>query len=240
MAIDGNPYGICTWDPGSACEACSADGKLACKWDLAALRGFYALSCPPLVAALFGMVLVGILTGAWWPLIGYIVYFVVMLGVFEIRFLCSHCPYYAESGKVLHCLANHGSIKWWRYRPEPMNTVERFLMYFLVTTVFFAIPLAILGYGIWFLALHYAEYGLTALLGLIGIAVVFLFGSLSSYTLLRTFYCSRCVNFSCPLNNVPRALVIAYLERNEVMRAAWEAAGRLPARDSNDRRDSRE
>jgi hypothetical protein len=192
------------------------------------LRGFYALSLPPLLTALFGMVVVGVLTGTWWPLTAYVAYFFVMLGVFEIRFLCSHCPYYAENSRVLHCLANHGSIKWWRYRPGPMSKLERFLMYFLVITIFLVFPMAILGHGIWFLSAHYAEYGLAALLGLVGITAAFLFSSLGSYALLRIFYCCRCVNFSCPFNTVPGSLVNAYLERNEVMRAAWGAAGWCP------------
>ncbi len=225
MALDRNPHGICTWDTDSACDGCEARDKLACKWDRAMLRGFCALSFPPLLVALFGMVLVGILTGAWWPLIAYVVYFFLMLGVFEIRFLCSHCPYYAENSRVLHCLANHGSLKWWCYRPGLMSRLERFLMHFLVTTVFLVFPMAILGHGIWFLSVHYVEHGLAALLGLIGITTAFLFSSLGSYTLLRIFYCSRRVNFSCPFNTVPRSLVNAYLDRNEVMRAAWAAAG---------------
>ena len=223
-----NPHKLCTWDPDSACDSCAAGGELACKWDRRSLLGFYALSFPPLAAALFGMVVVGILTGAWWPLIAYALYFLVMLGVFEIRFLCSHCPYYAENSKILHCLANHGSIKWWRYRPEPMNRLERFLMRFLVSTVFLAFPAAVLGYGIWFLSVHYAEYGLSALLGLIGVTAAFLSGSAGSYGLLRIFFCSRCVNFSCPLNSVPGSVVAAYLERNDVMREAWQAAGWRP------------
>jgi hypothetical protein len=42
---------------------------------------------------------------------------------------------------------------------------------------------------------------------------------------LRQVTCSRCVNFSCPLNTVPSEIVAAYLARNSVMREAWEASG---------------
>lgn len=222
---DKNPRRICTWDEKADCDTCAIAGQLACKWDRETLLGFYALSVPPLAIALFGMVVVGVLTGTWWPLVAYVAYFAVMLGVFEIRFLCSHCPYYAEDSRILHCLANHGSFKLWRYHPEPMNRLERFLMYFLVATVFFAFPMAILGYGIWFLSTHYVEYGLVALFGLIGITAAVLLASAGALALLRIFFCSRCVNFSCPLNTVSGAVVTAYLERNEVMRAAWEGAG---------------
>jgi hypothetical protein len=33
------------------------------------------------------------------------------------------------------------------------------------------------------------------------------------------------VNFSCPLNNVPKELVDAYLVKNLIMKEAWEASG---------------
>ena len=35
----------------------------------------------------------------------------------------------------------------------------------------------------------------------------------------------RSINFSCPMNVVPKEDVDAYLERNPVMQAAWEASG---------------
>ena len=42
-----------------------------------------------------------------------------------------------------------------------------------------------------------------------------------AYNLIRNT-CVRCVNFSCPLNRVPKPVVDAYLRRNPVMRTAWE------------------
>ena len=53
----------------------------------------------------------------------------------EIRVLCSHCPYYAEEGRILHCLANHGTIKLWKYHPEPMRFWEK--LGFLGGIIFF-------------------------------------------------------------------------------------------------------
>ena len=109
----------------------------------------------------------------------------LMFGVFEIRFLCSHCHYYAEDSKTLHCLANHGSYKFWSYHPEPLNKFEKFMMYFLIATIFFVFPILIMGYGIWYLSFNYAEYGLISLLGLIGsfefnVPVAFFSKSISS------------------------------------------------------------
>jgi hypothetical protein len=45
------------------------------------------------------------------------------------------------------------------------------------------------------------------------------------YLLYREI-CSRCVNFSCPLNNVPDEVREAYLENNPVMGEAWKKAGK--------------
>ena len=148
-----------------------------------------------------------------------------MFGVFEIRFLCSHCPYYAEKSKTLHCLANHGSLKFWSYHPEPLNKFEKFMMYFLVATIFFIFPLLIMGYGIWFLSVNYTEYGLISFLGLTGITAASLVSSISFVTTLKIFFCPNCVNFSCPLNSVPKPVIDEYLKKNDVMRKAWQKSG---------------
>ena len=220
-----NPHNICTLDEQSDCLNCNIQGKLACKWDKKILSGFHGIAWPPLLTIIFGIVVVGFLTGAWWPLYAYIIYFFLMFGVFEIRFLCSHCPYYAEEGKTLHCLANHGSFKFWSYHPGPMNRFEKFMMYFLIATIFFVFPSSILGYGIWYLYVHFVEYGLIALLGLSGITGASLVSSISFVSTLKIFFCSNCVNFSCPLNTVSKLVIDEYLKKNEVMRKAWEESG---------------
>ncbi|PXF61968.1 MAG: hypothetical protein C4B59_01700 [Candidatus Methanogaster sp.] len=222
-----NPLNICTWNDSSDCANCTIQDELSCRWDRKVLSGFHAIAFPPTIMAIFGIAFVGFLTGVWWLLITYLVYLFAMFG-FEIRFLCSHCPYYAEESKILHCLGNHGSPKLWRYHPEPMNKFERFMMRFLVATIFFVLPLSVMGYGIWFLYLQYAEYGLIALLGLTGVAIASLITSTSFVSTLKIFFCSRCVNFSCPLNTVPKPVVDEYLMKNDVMRKAWEETGYKP------------
>ena len=220
-----NPHNICTWDEQADCRTCTIQGKLVCTWDKKILSGFLGIASPPILTIIFGIVVVSILTGIWWPLYAYLVYFFLMFGVFEIRFLCSHCPYYAEEGKILHCLANHGSLKLWAYNPGPLNKFEKFMMYFLIVTIFFLFPLSILGYGIWYISLNYAVYGLISLLGLIGILAAGLASSISFITTLQIFFCPNCVNFSCPLNKVAKPVIDEYLKKNDVMRKAWEESG---------------
>ena len=59
--------------------------------------------------------------------------------VWEARILCSHCPYWAEEGRILHCHANYGVIKIWRYHPEPMSKFEQ--VQFIVGVLIF-LPLS--------------------------------------------------------------------------------------------------
>ena len=220
-----NPHSICTWDDKANCSTCGIQGKLVCKWDKKILCGFHGIAWPPLIIIIIGIVLVGLITSVWWTLYAYIIYFFLMFGVLEIRFLCSHCPYYAEKSNTLHCLANHGSLKLWSYHPEPLNEFEKFMMYFLIVTIFFVFPLSIHSYGIWYLSTNYAEYSLISLLGLIGITVGSLVSSISFITTLKIFFCPNCVNFSCPLNTVSKPVIDEYLKKNDVMRKAWENSG---------------
>ena len=220
-----NPHSICTWDDKANCSTCGIQGKLVCKWDKKILCSFHGIAWPPLIIIIFGIVLVGLITSVWWTLYAYIIYFFLMFSVLEIRFLCSHCPYYAEKSNTLHCLANHGSLKLWSYHPEPLNEFEKFMMYFLIVTIFFVFPLSIHSYGIWYLSINYAEYSLISLLGLIGITVGSLVSSISFITTLKIFFCPNCVNFSCPLNTVSKLVIDEYLKKNDVMRKAWENSG---------------
>jgi hypothetical protein len=182
---------------------------------------FLALFLTPAIAVIAGMMRGGV----GWYLVGWVGFMLFFFFVWEARVLCSHCPFWAEDTRVLHCLANHGSYKLWRYHPEPLNRLEKAMMYVLLATVFFVFPLAIHGYGIWHLAASYAETGLVALMGMIGVAAATLIFGVAFVITLKTFFCPKCVNFSCPLNTVPKPVVDAYLKKNDVMREAWERSG---------------
>jgi hypothetical protein len=80
---------------------------------------------------------------------------------------------------------------------------------------FFAGALILVGFPFPFLLTgrQYA-WALAALAGALGFALN-----------LRRTVCTRCVNFSCPANRVPKPVIDAYLRLNPTMREAWEAAG---------------
>ena len=196
-----NPYDICTWRPESECADCPIAGRLKCRFasgDLAHFMATFAVFALPAV--------VGVIQGGYgWYLLGWAAFCLFFFELWEIRILCSHCPYYAEKGRTLHCIANYGSFKAWKYHPEPISKNE---------TVQLLIGFAILiGY----------PFPLMLLGGQFLWAIVALWGAVTFFWTLRKYTCSQCVNFSCVLNTVPQEVVDAYLARNPVMRQAWDA-----------------
>ena len=105
-----------------------------------------------------------------------------------------------------------------------MNKLEKtILVLFFSFVVLF--PVLIEAYGIWLMSVSYAEFGLYALLGMIGVTVATLVAGLQFLYILMYHFCSKCVNFYCPLNRVPKSMVDEYLARNPVMKEAWERSG---------------
>ena len=173
----------------------------------------------PALLITFGSIIVGgVFTRIWWP-IGVLIGYFTLFFIVETRILCSHCPYYSREGVMLHCLANHGFIKYARYHPEPMNLFERVLL--IIGFVLFAtIPLAGQVPSIVAVAsnLPGGRTIFITLLILLGFSIV---GVIFSFTFLFTRICTKCVNFSCPFNKVPKELVDSYLDKNPNMKSAW-------------------
>lgn len=212
----------CTWDKNSDCINCEIKGNLDCKWKKALLIRFYKGALPALLFGGIGFVLVALFV-SFIPLLIYIGFWIFFFGFFEIRVLCSHCPYYAKPGFVLHCLANHGTIKLWRYHPEPMNFFEK--SSFLAGALFFVL-FPVLGeiYGIYALLVH-LNPNIIQLIALISLANLSFFSGIYFFYFLLKNTCPKCVNFSCPLNKVPKHLVDSYLQKNLIMKKAWEGSG---------------
>jgi hypothetical protein len=215
----------CTIDSSDKCAGCTIYGELACKYDLKTLLSFLAIGFPPILIAIFGMVIVGVTSGQWWILVSYCAFTFGMLWAVEMFFLCRHCPFYAAEGSTIVCNANYGSLKLLPYDPRPMNGFERFMMRAFPTLSYFILPILGIGYGIYFMAVNFSTYGPAGILGLSGILFSVLASSVTFMVMLLRYYCSKCVNFSCPFNGVPKATVDAYLRKNDVMREAWEETG---------------
>ena len=183
---------FCTNQPEMFCGNCSLSNNLMCRYDRRDTLHFFVLILPFFVASIGGMIKAGY---GWW-LFGWLAYMLFFFFVWEARVLCSHCPYWAEDSRILHCHANYGVIKIWRFHPEPMSKSER-IQFIIGVSIFLIYPLVFCILG--------GQY----LIAGIGFASAINFG----YLLYRNI-CSRCVNFSCPLNNVPSELIKAYQEQN--------------------------
>lgn len=174
-----------------------------CRLDGKDMLEFFMIIFPFGVASIAGT----IRAGYGWSLWLWLTYSLFFFFVWEAFVLCRHCPFWAEPGKMLRCHANYGVIKIWKHNPGPMSRAER--AQFVVGALIwmgFPFPFMLLG----------QEYLLALVAAATAIGGVFV---------LRISVCSRCVNFSCPVNAVPKQLVDEYLRRNPRMEAAWEASG---------------
>jgi len=198
-----NSQKICIWKDSSECKDCPINGEIICHFHYKYLISFLGFFFVFVVTAFIGV----ILAGYGWYLLGWIGFWLFFFEVWEIRILCSHCPYYVEEGRTLHCIANYSSLKFWRYRPEPMNLSEKIqlLIGFII----------LVGYPLIFLML-----GGQFILLLISVIEIFIF---FSFLILKR--CRRCVNFSCPFNRVKKEVVDCFLKKNLIMRKAWEDSG---------------
>jgi len=198
-----NPYNLCSWRPVSECKDCTILGRLKCRYSTGDMFHFLGLFFSFMFPALIGM----ILGGYGWYLLGWAALAIIFFGFWEIRILCSHCPYYAEKGVILHCAHNYGCPKFWKYHPEPISNSEKIqLLIGFIILGGYPFPLLVLGEQ--FVLLLLTAWGL-----------IIFFWTLQKYS------CSKCVNFSCLLNRVPKQIVDEYLKRNPVMRKAWEENG---------------
>ncbi|MFX0082593.1 MAG: hypothetical protein ACFE94_12665 [Candidatus Hodarchaeota archaeon] len=198
-----NPHDICIWKDIEECNHCSIKDNLICHFRRKYLFNFFGFFIIFVITAFFGV----ITAGFGWFLLGWLGFWVFFFEFWEIRILCSHCPYYAEEGKTLHCIANYGSLKIWKYHPEPMNLSEKIqLMIGFIILV---------GYPLIFLIL--GNQFIVLIISIIEIIIFF------SFLFLKR--CGVCLNFSCPFNHVKKEVVDAFLKKNPVMRETWEDAG---------------
>jgi len=184
------------------CEGCPVSKDVHCHFHGRDLTAFLFLGFPIFIIGGAGIVQFN----AWW-LIPWLLMAFGYFGFVEIRVMCSHCPHYAEPGKSLQCWANYGSPRLWQYRPGPMNTSEK-IIFETGLALIFGYPLVFLLIGLQWLLL-----------------VVFILTVASFFATLKRSYCSECMNFACPLNNVDEKVRAEFFGRNPVIAQAWQAKG---------------
>ena len=182
----------------ATCDACPVSETLQCHFTSRDLLRFLSISMP---SFLFGGV--GIYLANGWLLVPWLILIVAYFGFVEIRVMCSHCPHYAESDSSLRCWANYGAPKLWSYRPGPMTRVEK-LVFFGGFVVIWGYPLVPLIAGLQWILL-----------------AVYILATAGFFTILKISFCSRCMNFACPLNAVGAETRGRFFDRNPGVAKAW-------------------
>lgn len=192
----------CTVQETPDCESCLNHTNLLCRYNPADLFHFFMIFLPLAVTAIGGAIVSGMGVYLWF----WLAYALFFFFIWEANVLCSHCPYWVEPSRVLHCNANYGVIKLVRYKPQPMSRSEQvqFILGALILALFPVVLLAIAR-----------QYLLT------GICFV---SAVNFGYLLHRNICVKCVNFSCPLNHVPEKYKTTYLMKNPQVKTALERA----------------
>jgi hypothetical protein len=195
----------------TTCEGCPLQQSLTCHFNGRLLLRFFAIAFPPFILGGIGIVRI-----STWLLLPWIVLLISYFGLIEIRVMCSHCPHYAQPGTTsLQCWANYGSPKLWKFRPGPLNRMER-SVFFVGLIIIAAYPLIFIIIGQqWLLLLFFI---------LTTGAMAFLMGR---------FMCSHCMNFACPFNGVDAATQEAFFSRNPVISRAWQKDLNLTSKAGN-------
>jgi hypothetical protein len=213
---------ICTFDPDAPCDSCLNKGNISCKPDRNKAIVSHLLEFSFIIMAVFGVLVTSILLNSWILIVVYIIFIVLFFLVIQSRITCSHCPYYAEKRRFLHCTENHFTPKLWRYHPEPIKLWEK-----AGTVVGFTFlgsyPIIVDIYGLWIFSQGSVDF--VSILGYFGIILGTLFALGAFYLTFFFLYCPHCLNFSCMFNKVPKKYVNEYLKRNPVIQKAWEDAG---------------
>lgn len=129
-------------------------------------------------------------------LLGYLVFMLCFFSVAQIRFLCTHCPYYRQQpGKTVHCKSMWGPTKLFRPRPGALSSFDKAMLYFFFL-LSFSFPMYWLILQPKFLVIY-----------LLSIVVMV-------FTLGR-YECNRCLFFDCPFNRVSNNVKTDFLRENK-------------------------
>lgn len=181
------------------CDNCNASKTLHCHFKLKDLIHFLLIAFPSFLLGGAGIYHID----GWW-LIPWLMIIVGYFGFVEIRVMCSHCPHYAEEGRSLKCWANYGSPKIWEYRPGPMTLWEK--------VVFLSGFIIVWGYPLFFLFSGPQVF----------LLIVYLLTVFGFFMTLKTFLCTQCMNFACPLNRVKSEVRKIFFECNPEVAKAWD------------------
>lgn len=184
----------------ATCNDCPAGQTVHCHFSAKDLFYFWVLVLPAFLLGSAGICHFGAQF-----LVPWLVIMVGYFGLAEIRVMCAHCPHYAEPGDTLKCWANYGFPKLWRYRPDPMSSVEKMVFWGGLATVF-GYPLLFLAWGKQWLLL-----------------IIYALATMSMFLVMKRQMCTHCMNFACPLNVVAETVKGEFFKRNPEIAQTWGA-----------------
>jgi len=177
-----------------SCNNCEIYFKITCHFKILQLLRFYAIASPSFILGGIGLYNYSLISFVIWFLI--IGLFFLFIG---IRVLCTHCPHYSESSYFLRCWVNYGLPKLWNYRPWPMSILEKIILISGFSIIWSYPVIFMLFEKKWVLLIGYIFF-------------VFLF-----LILLRKLYCKKCINLSCPMNDVDCIIKEEFLKNNPLI-----------------------
>ncbi|MBD3197586.1 MAG: hypothetical protein GF317_21205 [Candidatus Lokiarchaeota archaeon] len=200
---------ICIWKDKEQCGNCQLHEDVFCRPKGKYL--FYFAS--PLIIGYIPTIILTLLSpiSLTFKLIYFIswaAYALFFFNIWETRILCNHCPYFAnESQKVLHCVIDKGKYKAGTYDPGPLSTSEK-IQFAVGGILLMTFPIPFLIFAQLYLAL--IIYIIALILWLISV---------------QTLVCTDCINLACPLNRVPENIRNEFINRNPIIKKAWEEKG---------------
>jgi len=213
----------CIADEKSNCIECELGGELICFVNKSFANKFTLGNILYRIFALIILIFSGLLIGQWWMLISYGIVLLLTFTIIEPRLLCSHCPFYEKEGRFLKCWALRGMPKLWQYRPGPISRTERYLM--LIFGSFIDLfPFVGVIWGIIYYAFNPTN-NLVLGIGIIISSSLFIILAIYFGKIIMGSCCTRCTNFSCAMNKVPKKIINKFLEKNQQIKEAWINAG---------------
>ncbi|MFX0052890.1 MAG: hypothetical protein ACFE8U_16555, partial [Candidatus Hermodarchaeota archaeon] len=218
-----NPEKNCIANEDSNCTECDLKDHIICQIDRNFANRFTIGNTTYRVVALAILFLTGILVNQLWLMPVYLVVLILTFFILEPRLLCSHCPFYEKEGKVLKCWALRGMPKLWNYNPNPITKVERITMLSLGAFIDL-FPLVGIVWGLFEFFMDPYDHFLIGI-PIIILTIIFIFVMIYFTRTLLGHACQKCPNFSCAMNKTPSNIVEAFLDKNPVMKKAWQDSG---------------
>ncbi|MFX1271457.1 MAG: hypothetical protein ACFFAX_07200 [Promethearchaeota archaeon] len=212
----------CTWKDESICEECSLSEDLNCRYDDKLVSCFRSRHIP---FRLLGFAVTGVASlavNSIWPFLVFALVTVLNFTLIETWYLCRHCPFYSKDGRTLYCITLKGLPRLWNYDPAPIRKPEQYAM-MAVGGFIDLFPIVAGAFGVWVLISEGA--GLTSIAFMIALTLAMLIGSVYLGRFLADSYCAKCVNLSCVMNKVPKAIAYDYLRRNPSLLEIWQTYG---------------